>query len=52
MAEKEAKDFFREEGVVEPGFTMLQAGFEGEVALLDTEEVLEVEEATLGEAAG
>ena len=52
MAEKEAKDFFREEWVEEPGITMLLAGLEGEVALMDMEEVLEVEEATLGEVAG
>ena len=52
MVEKEAKDFFREEWVEEPGITMLLAGLEGEVALMDMEEVLEVEEATLGEVAG
>ena len=52
MAEKEAKDFFREEWVEEPGITMLLAGLEGAVALMDEEEVLEVEEATLGEVAG
>ena len=52
MAEKEAKDFFREEWVEEPGITMLLAGLEGAVALMEMEEVLEVEEATLGEVAG
>ena len=52
MAEKDAKDFFREEWVEEPGITMLLAGLEGAVALMDEEEVLEVEEATLGEVAG
>ena len=52
MAEKEAKDFFREDWVEEPCLTMLLAGLEGEVALMDREEVLEVEEATLGEVAG
>ena len=52
MAEKEAKDFFREEWVEEPGITMLLAGLEGAVALMEGEEVLEVEEATLGEVAG
>ena len=52
MAEKEAKDFFREEWVEEPCLTMLQAGLEGEVALMEVEEVLEVEEATLGEVVG
>ena len=52
MAEKEAKDFFREEWVEERGITMLLAGLEGAVALMDRGEVLEVEEATRGEAAG
>ena len=52
MEEKEAKDFFKEEWVEEPGITMLLAGLEGEVALMEEEEVLEVEEATLGEVAG
>ena len=52
MAEKEAKDFFREEWVEEPGIKMLSGGLEGEVALMEREEVLEVEEATLGEVAG
>ena len=52
MAEKEAKDFVREEWVEEPCLTMLLAGLEGAVALMDREEVLEVEEATLGEVAG
>ena len=52
MAEKEAKDFFREEWVEEPGITMLLVGLEGAVALMEMEEVLEVEEATLGEVAG
>ena len=52
VAEKEAKDFFREEWVEEPCITMLLAGLEGVVALMEWEEVLEVEEATLGEVAG
>ena len=52
VAEKEAKDFFKEEWVEEPGITMLLVGLEGAVALMDEEEVLEVEEATLGEVAG
>ena len=52
VAEKEAKDFFREEWVEEPGITMLLVGLEGAVALMEMEEVLEVEEATLGEVAG
>ena len=52
MEEKEAKDFFKEEWVEEPGITMLLVGLEGAVALMDEEEVLEVEEATLGEVAG
>ena len=52
MEEKEAKDFFKEEWVEEPGLTMLLAGLEGAVALMDREEVLEVEEATLGEVVG
>ena len=52
MAEKEAKDFFREEWVEERGITMLLAGLAGAVALMDEQEVLEVEEATLGEVAG
>ena len=52
MEEKEAKDFFKEEWVEEPGITMLLAGLEGAVALMEGEEVLEVEEATLGEVAG
>ena len=52
MAEKEAKDFFREEWVEEPGITMLLVGLEGAVALMEMEEVVEVEEAPLGEVAG
>ena len=54
MAEKEAKDFFREEWVEEPGITMLQEDLEEEEVHMDIqpEEVLEVEEATLGEVAG
>ena len=52
MAEKEAKDFVREEWVEEPCLTMLLAGLEGAMALMDREEVLEVEEATLGEVVG
>ena len=54
MAEKEAKDFFREEWVEEPGITMLQEDLEEEEVHMDIqpEGVLEVEEATLGEVAG
>ena len=54
MAEKEAKDFFREEWVEEPGITMLQEDLEEEEVDMDIqpEGVLEVEEATLGEVAG
>ena len=54
MAEKEAKDFFREEWVEEPGITMLQEDLEEEEVHMDiqAEGVLEVEEATLGEVAG
>ena len=52
MEEKEAKDFFREEWVEELSTTMLMAGLEGAVALMEGEGVLEVEEATLGEVAG
>ena len=52
VEEKEAKDFVREEWVEEPGIIMLLAGLEGAVALMDREEVLEVEEATLGEVVG
>ena len=54
MAEKEAKDFFREEWVEEPGITMLQEDLEEEEVHMEvqTEGVLEVEEATLGEVVG
>ena len=52
MVEKEGKDFFREEWVEEPSITMLSAGLEGAVALMEREGVLEVGEATLGEVAG
>ena len=54
MAEKEAKDFFREEWVEEPGITMLQEDLEEEEVHMDIqpEGVLEVEEAILGEVAG
>ena len=54
MAEKEAKDFFREESVEEPGITMLQEDLEEVEVHLEVraEGVLEVEEATLGEVAG
>ena len=54
MAEKEAKDFFREEWVEEPKKTMLQEDLEEvEVHMeVQPEGVLEVEEATLGEVAG
>ena len=54
MAEKEAKDFFREEWVEEPSITMLQEDLEEEEVHMDIqpEGMLEVEEATLGEVAG
>ena len=52
MAEKEAKDFFKEEWVEELGVTMLKAGLEGAVALMERAGVVEVEAATLGEVAG
>ena len=54
MAGKEAKDFFREESVEEPGITMLQEDLEEVEVHLEVraEGVLEVEEATLGEVAG
>ena len=51
MAEKEARDFFREEWVEEPGTTTSKEGLEEEVVLLETEEVVEVAEATLEEVA-
>ena len=54
MAEKEAKDFFREEWVEEPGITILQEDLEEEEVHMEVqaEGVLEVEEATLGEVVG
>ena len=51
MAEKEARDFFREEWVEEPGTTISKEGLEAVVVLMETEEVVEVEEATLEEVA-
>ena len=50
MVEKEARDFFREEWVEEPGITMQTEGLEEEAVLMETVEVVEVEEATLEEA--
>ena len=51
MAGKEARDFFREEWVEEPGTTISKEGLEEVVVLMETEEVVEVEEATLEEVA-
>ena len=51
MAGKEARDFFREEWVEEPGTTISKEGLEAVVVLMETEEVVEVEEATLEEVA-
>ena len=52
LAEKEAKDFFREEWVEEPGIIMLLEGLEEVVVLMELVEVVEVAEATLGVVAG
>ena len=51
MAGKEARDFFREEWVEEPGTTISKEGVEEVVVLMEKEEVVEVEEATLEEVA-
>ena len=42
MAEKEARDFFREEWVEEPGTTISKVGLEEVVVLMETEEVVKV----------
>ena len=52
MVEKAASDFFREEWVEEPGITTPTEGLEEVVVLMETVEVVEVEEATLEEAVG
>ena len=51
MAGKEARDFFREEWVEKPGTTISKEGLEEVVVLMETEEMVEVEEATLEEVA-
>ena len=51
MAEKEARDFFREEWVEERGTTISKEGLEEVVVLMEVEEVVVVEEATLEEVA-
>ena len=51
MAEKAAKDFFKEEWVEEPGITMFLEGLEEEVVLTDRVVVEEAAEATLEEVA-
>ena len=51
MAEKEARDFFREEWVEEPCTTISKEGLEEVVVLMETEEVVEVAGATLEEVA-
>ena len=51
-AEKEAKDFVREETVEEVIQTMLLEDLEGVVGLMEMEGVGEVVEVTLGEVAG
>ena len=51
LAEKAAKDFFREEWVEEPSFSMLLEGLEEEVVLTDGVAQEEAAEATLEEVA-
>ena len=51
LAGKEARDFFREEWVEKPGTTISKEGLEEVVVLMETEEMVEVEEATLEEVA-
>ena len=51
MAEKAAKDFFKEEWVEEPGITMFLEGLEEGVVLTDRVVVEEAAEATLEEVA-
>ena len=48
LAEKEAKDFFREEWVEEPEITTLKEGLEEAVVLLERGGEVEAAEATLG----
>lgn len=52
MAEKEAKDFFREEWVDEHGIIMLLEDLEEVEEHMETKGVPEVEEVTLGEVVG
>ena len=52
MVEKEAKDFFREEWVEEPGRTILMEGLEEVVVLMEMVEVVEAAVVTLGGVAG
>ena len=49
LAEKVAKDFFREEWVAEPTLTTLMEDLEGALGLMETEVVGEEVEVTLGE---
>ena len=49
MAEKVAKDFFREEWVGDPTLTTLREDLEGAVGLMETEVVGEGVAVTLGE---
>ena len=49
MAEKVAKDFFREEWVAEPTNTILMEDLEGVLGLMETGVVREGVEVTLGE---
>ena len=51
MAEKAARDFFREEWVEGPGITTQTEDLEEAVVLMETVEVVEAGEATLEEAA-
>ena len=52
MGEKEAKDFFREELVEDPGITMSTEGLVKAVVFMATVEVVEAVEVTLGEVVG
>ena len=49
MGEKEAKDFFREALVEDPGITMSTEGLEEAVVFMAMVEVVEAVEVTLGE---
>ena len=49
MAEKVAKDFFREEWVVEPTYSILMEDLEGVLGLMEAGVVGEGVEVTLGE---